>query len=112
VARTQYLCYELNERPEVKQQVRIHLDDARVEVERLRLLIESRATQEAARMALRHLWAVWHLAEHGTDPRANEFPDETPRFRLRKALIELYIGVRREIGSKYPQDVFADPINQ
>jgi hypothetical protein len=59
-------------------------------------------------MALRHLWAVWHFAEYGTDPRATEFKGQSPHTRLRQQLTELYVGVRRETGIKHPEDVFEE----
>jgi alkylation response protein AidB-like acyl-CoA dehydrogenase len=107
VARTRSLCYDLDQ-PGAKERVRAQLEEARVECERLRLLADSRETQKAARMALRHLWAVWHLAERGTDPRAHQFPDATPWKRLRTELTALYVGVRRETGSSHPEDVFEE----
>jgi alkylation response protein AidB-like acyl-CoA dehydrogenase len=107
VARTRSLCYDL-EGPGAKQRVRAQLEEARAECERLRLLIDASDTPRAARMVLRHLWAVWHLAERGTDPRAEEFPGTTPWSRLRSELTALYIGVRREIGSRHPEDVFRE----
>jgi alkylation response protein AidB-like acyl-CoA dehydrogenase len=107
VARTRSLCYDLDQ-PEAKKRVHAQLEEARVECERLRLLADSSETQKAARMALRHLWAVWHLAEHGTDPRADQFPDARPWKRLRTELTALYVGVRRETGSSHPEDVFEE----
>lgn len=60
VARTRSLSYDLTDNPENQARIRLQLEEARVECERLRLLIDSRETQQAARLALRHLWAVWH----------------------------------------------------
>jgi hypothetical protein len=106
VARVRSLSYDLADDEANRTKIRQQLEEARVECERLRLLIDSRDTQAAARLAQRHLWAVWHLAERGSDPRADEYPDTTPYSRLRSSLTDLYIGVRRETGSKRPEDVF------
>ena len=84
------------------------IGDARVECERLRLLLESKQTQEAARMALRHIYAVVKEAESGVDPRAAQYPGTTPHSRLRQSLTDLYVGVRRETGARNPEDVFED----
>lgn len=108
VARTRSLSYDLKDNPENQARIHLQLEEARVECERLRLLIDSKETQEAARWALRHLWAVWHLAERGSDPRASKFPDQKPHERLRKELTKVCIGVRRETGSRRPEDVFED----
>jgi hypothetical protein len=108
VARARSLCFELNGQPENQQRVRLQMEEARVECERLRLLVEAKETQRAARMAIRHLWAVWHLATKGTNPRADEYPGVEPYQRLREALTQLYVGVRRETGSLHPTDVFED----
>jgi hypothetical protein len=109
VARARSLCYQFNERPEAKDEVHVHMNDARADCERLRLLIETKETQEAARMAVRHLYAVWKLAVTGVDPRAADWPGTTPSSRLRASLTQLYIGVRRETGSDNPEDVFEEP---
>jgi hypothetical protein len=108
VARTRSQCHRLSERPEEQVRVRGSLEDSRVECERLRLLVDDKQTQRAARLALRHLYAVWHLAERGSDPRADQYPDESPDTRLRRELTALYVGVRRETGSPSPDEVFEE----
>jgi hypothetical protein len=109
VARARSLCYQFNERPEAKAEVNVHMNDARADCERLRLLIEAKEAQEAARMVVRHLYAIWKHADTGVDPRAAQYPGTTPSSRLRGSLTQLYIGVRREIGSDNPKDVFEEP---
>ena len=111
VAQAQALCYQFNERPEAKDEVHVHMNDARADCERLRLLVEAKETQEAARMVVRHLYAVWKRAHTGVDPRAAEYPGTTPSSRLRASLTQLYIGVRGETGSDNPKDVFEEPEN-
>jgi len=111
VARAQALCYQFNERPEAKGEVHVYMNDARADCERLRLLIEAKETQEAARMAVRHLYAIWKRAITGVDPRAADYPGTTPSSRLRASLTQLYIGVRKETGSDNPEDVFEEPEN-
>ena len=82
------------------------MERARVECERLRLLLESKDTRRAERLAQRHAWAVWRFARDGIDPRADQYPGESPIQRLRVALTQLYVGVREEIGTPAPQEVF------
>lgn len=84
------------------------LDEARAGCERLRILVSDSDTQRAARLALRHAYAVWKVAETGLDPRAAQYPGEDPHARLRTELTRLYVGVRRELGVAQPDDVFHD----
>lgn len=84
------------------------LEDARVSGERLRLLSSDKRTQKAARLAIRHVYAVIRQAQTGIDPRADEFPGRGPHKRLREELTTLYIGVRRELGISNPEAVFED----
>ena len=65
---------DLERREEALQELRRLQIQARSEYETLRLLLESKATQQAGRMALRHAWALWKEAETGIDPRAYQFP--------------------------------------
>jgi hypothetical protein len=60
-------------------------------------------------MAVRHIFAVWSLADQGVDPRADEYPGTNPSSRLRQSLTAIYIGVRRETGSRHPEHVFVGP---
>lgn len=80
--------------------------DARVGCERLRILLSDSASQRAARLALRHAYAVCKVAETGIDPRASQYPDKQPHVRLREELTRLYVGVRTELGVAHPEDVF------
>lgn len=84
------------------------MEEARVGCERLRLLASDRATQRAARLTLRHAYAVWRLAETGTDPRLSEYPETPPHARLRQSLSDLYVGVRKELAVEHPEDVFEE----
>lgn len=86
-------------------------DEARIECERLRLLLESKDAQEAARLALRHVYAVWVLARDGVDPRKDEYPGQSPHKRLRQELTRLYREVRAETGASLPDNVFEDLTN-
>ena len=107
LTRIRSLCYNLDG-PGNRARVQTAIEDARVECERLRLLLESKQTQEAARMAVRHIYAVWSLADKGADPRADEYPGTSPSSRLRESLTAVYIGVRRETGSRHPEQVFVE----
>lgn len=100
------LSYRVAADPAVDASIVEAMDRARVECERLRLLLESKETQKAARQAQRHAYAVWLLARDGVDPRADQYPGQSPGQRLRASLTQVYIGVRRETGSAAPQDVF------
>ncbi|MGL5808873.1 MAG: hypothetical protein ACRCYQ_02890 [Nocardioides sp.] len=100
------LSYRVAEEPSVDAAIVEAMDRARIECERLRLLLESRDTQEAARLALRHAHAVWRHARDGVDPHADRYPGEDPLRRLRAALTRLYVGVRTETGSAAPTEVF------
>lgn len=94
--------------PQIDAKIEEAVDRARVGCERLRLLVQSRNTQKAAREALRHVYAVWKEARDGSDPRAADYPGMSPSRRLRGALTTLYVGVRRETGMPTPEDVFVD----
>ncbi|WP_426503864.1 hypothetical protein ACPPVO_40445 [Dactylosporangium sp. McL0621] len=108
VARMRSLCAELDVDPANRERARLQLEEIRVECERLRLLLDDRTTQRAARLALRHVYAVWQLAAEGVDLRAEQYPGQAPNERLRAALTDLYVGVRRETGSRAPEAVFAE----
>jgi hypothetical protein len=84
------------------------LDQARVECERLRILLDHKDVQEAARLALRHIYAVWMVERDGVDPRAAEYRGQSPSDRLRSALTTLYIGVRAQAGVERPEEVFEE----
>jgi hypothetical protein len=100
--------YHLSIDPSAGAAIRLSMDEARAGCERLRILVSSSDTQRAARMALRHTYAIWKLAETGSDPRAAQYPEKLPAQRLREELTKLYRGVRRELGVLQPDDVFED----
>jgi len=76
--------------------------------EQLRLLLDDKSTQRAARLALRHAYAVWVTAQSGVDPREAESKGKRPEKRLREELTKLYVGVRTELGVEHPTDVFEE----
>jgi hypothetical protein len=82
--------------------------EARAKYETLRLVLDSKETQESGRMALRHAWAMWQQAVTGVDPRAGEYDDD-PWHRYHHELRNLLVGVRRELGLRHPEDVFEEP---
>ena len=100
--------YRLDTDQDVSAKLEEALDHARVACERLRLLVRAPNVQKAARLALRHAYAVWKEAADGVDPRSIEYPGVGPNARLRNALTELYVGVRRETGMPAPEDVFVE----
>jgi hypothetical protein len=108
VTRVRSLSHRVKTNPGVDDAISDALDQARVECERLRLLLRSTDTQMAARLALRHVYAVWKYEKDGVDPRANDYPGQGPYQRLRAALTKLYVGVREETGAEAPQDVFEE----
>ena len=73
------------------------------EHERLRRLSEqirllgSWDVQVASRWIVRHAWAVRHVAEGNDDPRAEEFPGESPLDRMDSGLDFLYLAARRQL---------------
>jgi hypothetical protein len=76
--------------------------------QQLRLLSNSLALQEAARYSLRHVWAVWKLAEDGIDPRRQDY-DEPPGKRLDNCLEEFYREVRRELQLESADAIYPEP---
>jgi hypothetical protein len=104
IARVRHQSYSLPADLDAQRLLVQAFEEARIGCERLRILIISRTTQRAARLALRHAYAVWKLAETGVDPRAAIYPDETPHQRLRKELTVLYVGVRQELGVPNPEE--------
>lgn len=108
IARVRSKSYALKDDPAARSSLLSALDDARVDCERLRLLVSEKGTQEAARLSLRHAYAVWKLAETGVDPRSAEYPGRSPHKRLRDELTRLYVGVRTELNVPQPEDVFAE----
>ena len=57
---------------------------------------------------MRHVYAVWKLAETGTDPRADQY-SEPPFERYHDALRRFLIGLREELGVPNPTDVLVEP---
>lgn len=108
IARIRSNSHNLSQDPTADSAIRTALEDARVGCERLRILLNHREHQKAARLVLRHAYAVWKQAETGIDPRAEEYPNHEPHERLRKQLTALYVGVRQELGLTSPGDVFED----
>jgi non-ribosomal peptide synthetase component F len=82
---------------------------ARGQYETLRLLLTQESTQRAARLVLRHSWAMWRQAETGEDPRGHEY-SEDPWTRYHRELRQLLIGVRTELGIENASDVYAEPV--
>jgi hypothetical protein len=105
VARLRSTSYGLRERPADHARAEAYLEDARVGCERLRLLLEAKDGQLAARLALRHLYAVWQVGLGQEDPRASQYPGRSPEVRLRSALNDLYVAVRLQIGSRAPGEL-------
>ena len=108
IARIRSGSYALSSDPAARSVISSGMDEARAGCERLRILVNDSATQHSARMALRHAFAIWKLAETGNDPRAGQYPGKNPHTRLREELTKLYVGVRRELGVKSPEDVFEE----
>jgi hypothetical protein len=67
------------------QQIDQHQSAAISLYQKLRLLSNSLALQEAARYSVRRSWAVWRLAEDGIDPRSTQYSDP-PVKRLNNCL--------------------------
>ena len=72
--------------------------------EQLRLL-GSYDVQVAARWVIRHAYAVRTVSEGGPDPRADEFPGQSPEVRMHEALNTLYVAVRRQLRVAAPEAV-------
>lgn len=100
--------YLLHDDATAEKALNAAMEEARVGCERLRILLSDKTAQQAARLALRHAYAVRKAAETGTDPRADEYPGKKPNVRLREELTRLYVGVRTELGVAHPEDVFED----
>jgi hypothetical protein len=99
-------------RDAVLERIRASEEEARIGFERLRLVSGTKATQENARLALRHIYAVWRKAETGKDPRADD-PDPEyrgePRDRFNRRLDGLYVAVREELDVPDPENVYPEP---
>ena len=82
-------------------------EEARTGFERIRLLSGSLTVQNAGRLALRHSYALWQVAQGLPDPRGEEF-NATPLRRFEDELHRFYIEVRRELGLESPEDVLPE----
>lgn len=82
---------------------------ARAEFEKLRLLLESKTTQEAAWKTVRLAYVLRQGAERGLHPRSGG-PDSSWA-RVQKELEALLLGVRRELGVPKPEDLFMEPVD-
>ena len=108
IARVRSNSYNLKRDAAAERAGLAALEEARVGCEQLRLLLDDKSTQRAARLALRHAYAVWMTAQHGVDPREAESKGKKPEKRLREELTKLYVGVRTELGVEHPADVFEE----
>jgi hypothetical protein len=93
---------------DLEARIRGLYEDAWGNFERVRLLSNSATTQKAGRYAIRHAWAVWQIAATGKDPRGEEYPNDPPLDRFNRALHDLHIESRRELGMKQPDAVFGE----
>ena len=82
-------------------------EEARTGFERIRLLSGSLSVQDSGRMALRHAYALWQVAQGLPDPRSQEYTS-LPRTRFEEELHRFYVEVRRELGLESPEDVLAE----
>lgn len=64
--------------------------------------------QETAREVLHHAYSVREQYEEGSDPRADTYPDTSPRGRLIASLRPYYTAVRRELGVPEPDRLYAE----
>jgi hypothetical protein len=81
--------------------------EARAHYERLRLTAASLEVQTSGRRVLRYAYGLLRQAE-GKPPREDE-RDRGPLLMLHDSLIALYAGVRREIGTPHPEDIYREP---
>jgi hypothetical protein len=64
--------------------------------------------QETAREVVHHAYSVRKEYEEGDDPRAGTYPGTSPRGRLMASLRPYYIAVRRELGVREPDRLYAE----
>jgi hypothetical protein len=76
--------------------------------ERLRLL-GSLDLQLAARWIVRHAHAVREVSEGRPDPRAREFPGQSPNERLGEALQSFYVAAREQLKVINPKAIAPRP---
>jgi hypothetical protein len=65
----------------------------------------SKELQKAAKMVVRHGYALRLVAEGRPDPRATEFPGRAPRERFVVELTNFYIAARRQLGVRNPEEM-------
>lgn len=71
-------------------------------------LVGSVRVQRAARMVVRHSWAVLHVAEGHEDHRAAEFEGVPPETRLTDSLHEFIRAVRAQLRVEDPEHIASD----
>ena len=92
----------------VRTEIRTAHQESQLGFERVRMLSTSTDTQLAGRYSLRHAWAIWQEAESGIDPRAADYPHQTPGERFNEKLSTFYVESRRELGLRVPESVIAE----
>jgi hypothetical protein len=90
---------------EIEGRLRVSYERAWNAYVKLQLLSHSEETQNEARYAIRHAWALWQEMVNGIDPRADEYPGESPGARLNEALRRFYVNARGELGIEHPEAV-------
>ncbi|SCG63517.1 hypothetical protein [Micromonospora halophytica] len=76
-------------------------------LEQIRLVGDERV-QRAARMVVRHSWAVARVAEGHEDERAAEYPGASPERRLTDALHEFIRAVRVQLRVPHAERIASD----
>jgi len=110
IARIRTLSYELRTDPhdaELLTRIRDAEAEARIQYERLRLVLESKAAQAAARHAVRYAYGLRRQSE-GRGLRDDE-KERGPLVLLHEWMMRLYVEVRRETGIPHPEDMFYEP---
>lgn len=111
LTRIRHLAWRLREAhpdPALLDRITAMHEEARTGYERVRLLSESLPVQEEGRLALRHSFALWQVAQGKEDQRGGEFV-APPRERFEAELTRFYIEVRRELGLARPEEVMVEP---
>jgi len=80
------------------------LAELRASSEQLRLVANAE-TQGAARLVVRHAYAVRQVAVGRVDKRASEYDSVSPAVRCTQALNVFYVAARKNLGVKNPLDV-------
>jgi hypothetical protein len=71
-------------------------------------LVGNVRVQRAARMLIRHAWAVMRVAQGHEDPRAAEFAGKSPGTRLSDTLQEFIRASRVQLRVEDPENIAAD----